>query len=68
MSGKISCCTQKMQKQILLAQQTNQTQQTQKTHVIAITSPDLVVQSPVEEEEEVIELPAEEAEDVQRKR
>ena len=46
-----------MQKQILLAQQTNQTQQTQKTHVIAITSPDLVVQSPVEEEEEVIELP-----------
>ena len=54
-----------MQKQILLAQQTNQTQ---KTHVIAITSPDLVVQSPVEEEEEVIELPAEEAEDVQRKR
>ena len=67
MSGKISCCTQKMQKQILLAQQTNQTQQTQKTHVIAITSPDLVVQSPVEEEE-VIELPAEEAEDVQRKR
>ena len=56
-----------MQKQILLAQQTNQTQQTQKTHVIAITSPDLVVQSPVEEEE-VIELPAEEAEDVQRKR
>lgn len=57
-----------MQKQILLAQQTNQTQQTQKTHVIAITSPDLVVQSPVEEEEEVIELPAEEAENVQRKR
>ena len=59
-----------MQKQILPAQQTNQTQQTQKTHVIAITSLDLVVQlqSPVEEEEEVVELPAEEAEDVQRKR